>query len=249
MWLRRYLSTEDATTRLVCFPHAGGAAAFYLPVARAHGHESDVIVLQYPGRHERRKEPLISTIDDYADRIADILAPLPALPTVFFGHSMGATIGFEVIHRLAAVDAETPACLVASGRRAPSTHREDRTHLLDDDGVLAEIKHLNGTETALLDDDEVLRMALPAIRNDYRAIETYPPRPDRVIAAAITVLVGEDDPMTTAAEADSWREHTTGIFRIHRFPGGHFYLTTQQAAVNRVLAEELAAAPLVSTTG
>lgn len=241
-WLRRYRPAENPATRLVCFPHAGGSAAFYLPLAHAHAPGSDVVILQYPGRQDRRREPLVPTIDDYADLVTDILAPLPPLPTVFFGHSMGATLGFEVIHRLEAAGADTPACLVASGRRAPATRRDERTHLLDDEGVLTEIKRLNGTESALLADEEILRMALPAVRGDYRAIETYPPRPGLVVRCPITALVGEHDPMTTVEEADRWREHTTGGFRLRRFPGGHFYLTTQQPAVNRVLADELAAA-------
>jgi len=54
--------------------------------------------------------------------------------------------------------------------------------------------------------------------------------------------------MTTVEEASRWREHTTGAFRLHRFAGGHFYLTNQHAAVNRVIADELAAAAKLAST-
>jgi len=34
-WCRRYRPAEHAAVRLVCFPHAGGSAPFYLPMAAA----------------------------------------------------------------------------------------------------------------------------------------------------------------------------------------------------------------------
>ena len=107
-----------------------------------------------------------------------MLAAEPELPTVFFGHSMGALLAFEVAHLLERGAAAPPRSLVVSGRRAPCTARDERVHELDDEGLLADVRGLNGAAAAL-EDEEVVRMSLPAIRNDYRAVETYPVRPDR----------------------------------------------------------------------
>ena len=240
LWLRRFRPNPGARVRLVCFPHAGGSASFYHPVALAHAAAADVVVLQYPGRQDRRREPLLGSVADYVAAIAPLLAAEPELPTVYFGHSMGAVLAFETAHVLAGTSG-APRALVASGRRAPATHRDERVHQRDDDGVLAELRQLNGTQMDLLGDEEVLRMAMPAIRGDYRVIETYPATPDRVVECPITVLVGDNDPKTTVAEADRWREHTSGAFRIRTFPGGHFYLASHQAEVNRELATTLTA--------
>jgi len=234
-WLRRFRPAPAAARRLVCFPHAGGSASFYHPLALAHAPATDVVVLQYPGRQDRMAEPGIRTIDDYADRIAEILAAEPARPTVYFGHSMGAAIAFEVTCRLA------PDRLVVSGRRAPSTERTEQVHRRDDAGLLAEVKRLNGTDAAALELDELLRLVLPAIRSDYQAIETHPPRPGVTVGCPVSALIGDADPTSTVAEADRWREHTTAEFRLRVFPGGgHFYLTEHAQAVNAELASELA---------
>ena len=239
LWIRRYAPAADAPSRLVCFPHAGGSASYFHPAARRLADRVDVVALQYPARQDRRREPAITTIARYADEITDVLLSLPDRPTVFFGHSMGAVLAFEVAVRLERLAGPAPGALIASGRQAPSVSRNESVHLRDDDGILAELNLLNGTESALLADDEILRMTLPAIRADYTAIETYRCPAGRVVHCPITVLVGDDDPRTTIADAESWRAHTTGGFRMRVFPGGHFFLNRCQSEVLREMTTEL----------
>ncbi|MFC9300009.1 thioesterase II family protein [Streptomyces albidoflavus] len=237
-WLRRYHPAEADAVRLVCFPHAGGSASFYHPVSARFAPDAEVVSLQYPGRQDRRKEPCVPDLGTLADLITEQLLPLDERPTVFFGHSMGAALAFETAWRLEQKDAG-PRTVIASGRRGPSTTRAERVHTRDDDGIVAEMKRLNGTAAGVLGDEEILRMALPALRGDYRAIETYTCPPDRRLACGLTVLTGEDDPLTTVEEAERWRDHTTGPFRLRVFTGGHFFLTQHLDAVNTEIAQAL----------
>ncbi|MEV0623702.1 alpha/beta fold hydrolase [Nonomuraea sp. NPDC050404] len=238
-WIRRYHPAARAPRRLVCFPHAGGSASFFRPTSVRFSPGADVVAIQYPGRQDRLREPCITDIGTLADRVVDELIALSEKPTVFFGHSMGAVLGFEVAARLERKGVNAPHTLIASGRRGPSTRREESVHRRDDDGIIAELKLLNGTDAGLLGDEEILRMALPALRGDYRAIETYRGDPERVLRGAITVLTGDADPKTTVEEAEVWRRHTEGGFRIKVFSGGHFFLTRHQHAVNEEIAREL----------
>jgi len=222
-WLRRFGPKSEAMARLVCLPHAGGSATFYLPVSRQLSPDIDVVAIQYPGRQDRRSEPGIADIDELADRVYQEIRPLTEQPLYLFGHSMGAVIGFEVARRLEA-DGIALAALFVSGRRAPSCHRDERAHLLDDAGLVDEIRKLAGTEGALLDDPELTYMILPAIRNDYRAVENYRWRPGPKLNCPVFAFIGDSDPKSTTDEASAWREHTSGPFELHVFPGGHFYL-------------------------
>ena len=95
-WCRRYRPTTTAAARLVCLPHAGGSAPFFLPVAAALSPGVDVVAIQYPGRQDRRAEPPISDMAVLADRIHAVLRNQPELPLTLFGHSLGALVGFEV---------------------------------------------------------------------------------------------------------------------------------------------------------
>lgn len=234
LWCRRYRPAADAPYRLICFPHAGGASTYYMPVAAALSPRVDVVAIQYPGRQDRRGEPAIDDIGVLADRIHEVVRDQVDRPVTFFGHSMGAIVAFEVARRLQA-EGRSVTRLFASGRRAPSTHRDESIHLRDDAGVITEMRHMSGTDSVVLADEELLRAVLPAMRADYRAIETYRCATDAVLTCPISALVGDDDPKTTVDEARAWERHTSGPFELEVFPGGHFYLTDRAAEVIGVL--------------
>ena len=239
-WIMRFHPNPEAGVRLVCFPHAGGSASYYHPLSVRFARDADVIALQYPGRQERRREACIDDIGLLADRLAEQLAPLADKPTVYYGHSMGGILAFETAWRLEQSGLRGCQSLVASGRRAPSTRRSETVHRLDDDGVIAELQQLGGTDPRMID-DELLRIALPSIRGDYKAIESYVPTPDRKVSCPIVALTGDADPLTTIAETEAWRRHTDEDFRSRVFPGGHFFITSNLAAVQHEIAREMAA--------
>lgn len=239
-WIRRFHAAPDARSRLLCLPHAGGSASYFFPVSRRLTPQVEVLAVQYPGRQDRHAEPCVDTIEGLADQVSAAMAPWLDRPLALFGHSMGAAVAFEVAMRLERTGT-APAALFVSGRRAPSRFREETVHLRDDDGVLAEVRLLSGTASQVLADDDLIRMALPAIRNDYRAIELYRGQPDATVRCPVYALVGDDDPKATIAEVDAWREHTNGDFELQIFPGGHFYLDQQVTGVLEKITSVVAA--------
>jgi surfactin synthase thioesterase subunit len=237
LWCRRYRPTSTATDRLVCLPHAGGSASFFLPVSTALSPRVDVVSIQYPGRQDRRNENPLADLALLADQVHTVLRHQPELRLTFFGHSMGASLAFEVIRRLEA-DNRTAVRLFASGRRAPSVFREETVHRLDDAGLLAEIRRLNGTSSLVLNDDELMRAALPALRADYQAAELYRSEPKATVSCPVTVLTGDRDPKTSLDDAHAWARHTTSSsFEVKVFPGGHFFLSDQTDDVIKILDE------------
>ncbi|WP_346345455.1 alpha/beta fold hydrolase [Streptomyces sp. SID5643] len=236
LWLRRFRPVADPALRLVCLPHAGGSASAFLPLTRLLPESVEVLAVQYPGRQDRRLEPFVDTVDALVAHIVAALPPWLDRPVALFGHSLGSLVAFETARHLEqqAPEAEV-AHLFVSGRVAPTVPLRTTMHLVSDDKLVARLAELQGTDPRVLADQEVLRLALPAIRNDYRAADNYTWRPGAPLACPITVLTGSEDPHVPADGARAWHQLTTGATAFHSFPGGHFYLTEHAEAVCRTI--------------
>ncbi|MDJ0346723.1 thioesterase II family protein [Streptomyces sp. H10-C2] len=233
-WIRRYHPAPESRIRLVALPHAGGSATYFHPLSAALSPEVETLAVQYPGRQDRRHEAPVQDIGGLADHVTEALRPYVDRPLALFGHSMGSTIAFEVARRLER-DGTPPVALIASGRRAPRTDRREGIHRLDDAAILAEVRLLGGTDETMLQDEELVALTLTALRNDYKAVETYRCDPGAVLSCPVTVLVGDNDPRVSIEEARAWGAHTTAEFGLHVFSGGHFYLAEHQRAVTERL--------------
>lgn len=239
VWVRRFHSVSRSRMTVVCFPHAGGAATFFHPMSTALKPALQVVAMQYPGRQDRRHDPFLTSIDGLADGCFTALRPLLDGPVAFFGHSMGATVAFEVARRMRQELGTAPVTLFASGRRAPSRHREESVHTRGDAALVAELKVLSGTDARLLADPELVGLILPVLRADYTAVETYRCASGAMLDCPIVALIGDRDPRVTVDEAQDWSRHTTGAFKLHRFTGGHFYLADHLRAVVGVITQQL----------
>jgi surfactin synthase thioesterase subunit len=232
-WIHSLRSASDPNARLIAFPHAGGSASYFYTLAQALRETGpplalDVMAVQYPGRQERRREPCIDDLPTLADAVCREILPFADRPLILFGHSMGSWVAFEVTRRLEQKHGIIPLALFASGRRAPSVVRQENIHKLPDSGIVKEIALLDGTDSVLLSDPEILQMALPAIRSDYKAIETYAFRPGPRLQCPIHAVLGNADPKVSVDDARVWAEHTSGDFELSVARGGHFYLKDQQ---------------------
>ncbi len=208
--------------RLVCFPHAGGAASSYVRLARLLAPDCEVVSVQYPGRHDRRHHEPVPDIGRLADALAEEVTRHVPGRHAFFGHSMGAVVAYETARRLHG--RHGPARLFLSGRGAPAAEPAAHDRIGTDAELLGAAATLGGTAADLLDDPDIREMVLPVLRADYRALASYAWPPGPRLHMPFTVLIGDSDPVVTVAEAAAWEAFTTAPTELRVFTGGHFYL-------------------------
>ncbi|MFJ8749869.1 thioesterase II family protein [Streptomyces sp. NPDC102441] len=241
-WFRRFDAPVPKAPRLICLPHAGGSASAYAPLSRKLSGVLDVLAVQYPARQDRLAEPAADSILDLATRIADRLAAVAdGRPYALFGHSMGALVAYETARILRSRRTPPPARLFLSGRGAPGPDPERQDRLRSDAEILAAVRSLGGTGTAVLDNRELLDLVLPALRADYGAMASYRWQDGPVLDIPFTVLVGDVDPVAPVSSAAGWAQHTDRGHEVLEFAGGHFYLSERLAEVSAVVVSRLTA--------
>jgi surfactin synthase thioesterase subunit len=214
----------------VVFPHAGAAAASYRVLAAALAAGGDTYIVQYPQRADRLAEPAHETVHDLALGLFAAGSWRSVAPLRLFGHSMGAVVAFEFArvaeeHAVAVqklwASAGPPPCIIADLPELPTS----------DDGVLADIADLGGTDPELLADEEFSELLTTAMRADYQAFNRYDPSPDIRIGAGIHVLGGRDDHRIETDVLRLWERHTAGSFELSLYDGGHFYVYDHVEAI------------------
>ncbi|MFI9203811.1 thioesterase II family protein [Streptomyces sp. NPDC053048] len=245
-WFRRYGPASQDGPRLICFPHAGGAASAFLGLSRALAPALDVLAVQYPGRQDRHQETPLDDIGRLADRLAEETAALTDRPYAFFGHSMGAVLAYETARRLEQRSVPGPERLFLSGRGAPGARPNPHDQVRTDAHVLAAIRRLGGTTGGVFQDPDLLAMVMPALRADYRALSGYAWTPGAPLSTPFTVLIGDSDPVVSVEDAAAWHGFSAVAGDVRVFSGGHFYLDHHTAELAELISRTLGVAAVGS---
>ncbi|WKX74005.1 thioesterase II family protein [Streptomyces sp. XD-27] len=220
-------------------PHSGGGPNRYLRLVDGLPQDIEILGLTLPGRERRLAEPVGATLDD----VLASLATLPRLdvPTVVFGHSLGAVLGLHVARALG----EHCVGLIASGqvlREPDGCSPED----VEDESILRTLD-LGGDLPREVFEDAAWRATLVGnMRADLRLDAEASRRGMGVrIEAPVTVLCGREDRLIDVDALGAWGRHSSAPCRVHLFPGGHFGLFDEanRALVTGAITEQLAAVP------
>lgn len=219
-----------AQTRLFCFAPAGvGGSAF-----RGWGDFDDSIeawLIQLPGREGRLREPAFTSMRELIPSLSDNLRWLMDRSCVFYGHSLGGMIAFEVARELRRSGGSQLSGLVVGAAGAPQVPRvHSPIHHLDEQAFLDEVqKRYGGIPRQIMEDAEIRALLVPALRSDVTILETYQYAPEAALDCDITAFGGLRDRMVTAESLDAWRQQTAGRFRLNMLDADHFFIQPARA--------------------
>jgi medium-chain acyl-[acyl-carrier-protein] hydrolase len=233
-----------ARLRLFCLPYAGGGAATYSNWHARLPSWVEVIAVQPPGRGQRIAERPYSSMDELVDNLITNILPLLDRPYVLFGHSLGSRVAYELMRRLDAMQLPLPERFVASGSRAPHICRSEKiVHDLPHDEFVQELRDLNGTPEAILENAELMELLVPLLRADFGISEKYRAIAAKRFGCRAHVLGGQDDSDVSAADLASWQDYFVDPISLQMYEGDHFFLEKQAGQVlhdlNLVLRDTL----------
>ncbi len=238
------------SVRLVCFPYAGGGPSAFMRWRDWMPDEVEILALHLPGREARIKERPSFSFASTIENIVTAIRLLAPLPTVYFGHSLGGLVAFEVAQRLEReVEGAFLLHLFVSGCSPPHIIQEDKDDpawRLEDARFIERLRDLNGTPQEVLDSQELMELFIPMLRADFRLADEARTCIGGQTGVPTTVLGGLDD-KSTPMELAEWQRYAAAPVRIHMFPGDHFFVNTAREAVCGAVSAQIA--NLLATRG
>lgn len=236
-WFNNYKLPQQGLLRIFAFPYSGaGATAYYHWAQLFKNSPIDFIGVQPPGRENRLEEIPYSNLSLLVEDLLPAIRPLLDKPFIFFGHSLGALIAFELCRALQCENLPLPQHLFISAFRSPEHPApEPKLHGLSDKGVIDGLRCYGGTPKAILDNPELLALFLPLLRADFSLHETYSYQQEPPLSCPITALSGIDDNIVSSKKMRNWQQQTSHDFRLIHYAGNHFFLHEQhENIVNRL---------------
>lgn len=215
--------------KLFCFPYAGGSATVYHRWRMFAGSAVELVPVELAGRGRRIREPFYQNLSEAVEDVHSRIASQTDEPYAFYGHSMGGAIALELCRKIALSQQKEPIHLFVSGRCPPSSEKTMKPlHSLPFHEFKKEVLSMGGTENGFFENEELLDLFLPILRNDFKLIDQYDngahEQRDFKTSCDITAFAGREDDMATGFDMRGWSEHTRGRAEIYEYGGGHFFI-------------------------
>ncbi|AZE63469.1 MULTISPECIES: thioesterase II family protein [Pseudomonas] len=222
--------SDNPALRLICFPYAGGSGNIYEEWQGLIGSNVEVCAAQLPGRGARFNEPKHITLGDLLDECEEAILPLLDRPFAIFGHSLGAVVAFAFAQRLEKLG-KVPQHLFVSGASAPVDGSEyKKTRDLNDQELVEWMSEINGTPVELMNDPELMEIALPILRADFAIASSYK-HVDARLKTSATVFGGSEDKNIPVEQLSSWGNLVTGRVQVEVIQGDHFFIHGNEKVV------------------
>jgi len=214
------------TKRIYFLPHAGAIGSNYFIYRNALVQAGfEVILHDYCGHGSRYADPFSPSLQDEARNFADLYrTSLMQDEYAIFGHSLGASIAYEIRlliqndglppPRIMYLSSGVPPYCYAGEKKLSGIDKKSFDDYLIKSGI---------TPKSVLENKDLYDFFIPILRKDFALLETYTGSRYSVNQKA-RILQGTEE---NIAEIKEW----SSIFDItgnSTYPGGHYYILDPQ---------------------
>ncbi|MEV6652564.1 amino acid adenylation domain-containing protein [Streptomyces sp. NPDC051219] len=211
---------------LVCFPHGGGDAIAYQPLAAQLPAHIELLAVSPPGHDPLRPGPMLP-VAEFAELAAEEIARTVNGPYAVYGHCAGVVTALETTHALER-RGQRPLAL----HLAAALPEEDPEYALEmervssDDDLVAYLTTMDGFDGVLDDSDltTVLRMVRHDMTEAARFFARTPDGYQQPLVTPLTCVIGDADDATEGYEQGyrAWARYAPDL-RLAVIPGGRHY--------------------------
>lgn len=263
-WISHRINNEQADYRLFCFPYGGGGASIYREWQKSLPSNIEVCPIQLPGREERLNETPIDNLNNLVALLYENLKDELDKPFIFFGHSFGSLIAFELSRFLREKNIE-PKHIFVSGfpdPRVPSKSLDRLIAKLNTVGIglnnLAAADEIEKLSTSQLNElagifnenglvgygeylyeKEIMKILLPIFTGDMSIVKSYNYYDALRLDVPLTVFAGKQDAWVHYDDHFGWQAHTAQKCEIISFDASHMFV--REPAFRKAIQEKIAA--------
>lgn len=238
-WFTYLEPAEPLKLNCFFFPYAGAGTQHFRHWLAHLPRQVGCYLVHLPGHEQRIGEPSFDRLEPLIQALSAAILPCVHQPFVFFGHSMGALLSFELARALRRQKRPLPqrlfvsACSAPQIRdwHAPSSTLSDAAFLqkIDDRTLPAEVRA----------DQNLLHTFLPVIRGDFALCETYCYVAEPPLDCPISVCGGIEDACVGYEEIVAWGQQTSASCCVRMFPGNHLFLYSAQDLLLHAISQDL----------
>jgi surfactin synthase thioesterase subunit len=242
-WLLQLTDSQNDHV-IVCFPYAGMGNAVFGGWRNSVLQSASIIAVQLPGRDGRLRETPIENADEIVEQVIAAMSASGLMDRriTLLGCSFGSILAFELARQLRGRGKQIERLIAAACRPPHSLGVTDAVSVdfVDDVEMVDKLQKWYGAiPPGVIDNPDMLKLVLPAIRADMRVYETYPYRDEEPLSCPITALGGSEDRVVNLNDSNGWRKETTGKFVCRQFAGDHFFLKHQFTAPLKLIERQI----------
>ncbi|WP_183068029.1 non-ribosomal peptide synthetase [Streptomyces sp. gCLA4] len=211
---------------LVCFPHGGGDAIAYQPLAAQLPPHIELLAVSPPGHDPLRPGPMLP-VPDFAELAAQEIARTVRGPYAVYGHCAGVVTALETTHVLERLGQRPIALdLAAALPEDDPEYALEMERVSGDDDLVAYLTTMDGFDGVLDDRDltAVLRMVRHDMTEAARFFARTPGGYEQPLTTPLTCIIGDADDATEGYEDGyrAWGRYAADV-SLAVIPGGRHY--------------------------